>query len=351
MNLDWLSLLIGVLIGWIIEWLIDLFYWRRKNADLVQTEAALERQLAASEDTVRRLQAELDSAKASYQSTLDDLNAQLAAAHSDLKDMSTRVLGASDELNTTAAELETSRSHLLVITAENEELRARVAGLEAELEQALVRAAVVELEEVPAPADVLELEPEEMLVRAAVVELEPEDDLTIIEGIGPKIAAYLNQRGVYTFGQLAALDAENLHDLLREGGPGIASASTETWPGQAELAARGEWGKLMALQATIGGGTRQATRAPEVDRDDNLSIVEGIGPKIEAVLKASGIRSFGQLAMAEPDKIKEILMAAGPQFNVADPETWPLQAGLAFEGLWENLEQLQGRLRAGRRPD
>lgn len=334
MNLDWLSLLIGVLIGWVIEWLIDLFYWRRKNADLAASEAALREQLAASEDAVRQLQIELANAQASYQGELDDLNAQLAAARRDLEDMITRTREVNSQLSTTTAELDTLRAQFVVISAENEELRARVAVLEAAPEEAPVIAAVPE--------------PKEMPARAAM--LEPEDDLTIIEGIGPKIAAYLNQRDIHTLEQVAAMDPEDLHGLLKDGGPGIASANTETWPRQAQLAARREWTKLMALQASIGGSARQATRTPEVDRDDNLTIIEGIGPKIEAVLKANGIHSFGQLAVAEPDRLKEILMAAGPQFNVADPETWPLQAGLAFEGLWERLEELQERLRAGREP-
>lgn len=366
MNLDWLSLLIGVLIGWIIEWLIDLFYWRRKNADLVEAEAALRRQLSASEDTVRRLQADLAAAEASYQSAIDDLNAQLAAARSELDSMNTRARGASAELSNATAELDTLRTQLFVVSAENEELRARVALLEAESAALLARVAVLDVEpvDVPLRAIVVDIEPEDVrpLVtvvdmepadlgsRAAVLELEPEDDLAIIEGIGPKIAAYLNQRGIRTFAQLAAMDADEVHALLKDGGPGIASANPETWRRQAELAARHGWAELMLLQASIGGSARQATRAAEVEREDNLSIVEGIGPKIEAVLKANDIRTFGQLAMTEPDQIKDLLTAAGPQFNMADPASWPLQAGLAFEGLWERLEELQESLRAGRLP-
>lgn len=79
---------------------------------------------------------------------------------------------------------------------------------------------------------------------------------------------------------------------------------------------------------------------------EDLTIVEGIGPKIAGVLRAGGITSLGALAASDPASIQQILRAAG--MNLASPETWPEQARLAAAGRAEELKALQESLRAGR---
>jgi predicted flap endonuclease-1-like 5' DNA nuclease len=79
-----------------------------------------------------------------------------------------------------------------------------------------------------------------------------------------------------------------------------------------------------------------------------LEIVEGIGPKIAEVLHAAGIQTWQQLAETSPEKIREILDAAGPQFQMHDPGSWPEQAGMAARGDWEALGKFQSELLAGK---
>ena len=81
---------------------------------------------------------------------------------------------------------------------------------------------------------------------------------------------------------------------------------------------------------------------------DDLKIVEGIGPKIEGLLNEEGILTFAQLAAATPERIKEILNAAGPRFQIHDPSTWPQQSALARDGKWEELKKWQDELNKGR---
>lgn len=100
--------------------------------------------------------------------------------------------------------------------------------------------------------------PLEEPVRAAEVPLEaasaplPPDDLTIIEGIGPKINAILQAAGVNTFAQLAALEPPQIMAILTAGGIRLADATT--WPEQAGMAARGEMERLHHYQETLKGG-------------------------------------------------------------------------------------------------
>jgi NADH-quinone oxidoreductase subunit I len=79
------------------------------------------------------------------------------------------------------------------------------------------------------------------------------DDLTRIEGIGPKISGILQDAGIKTFAQLAATDEERLEALLEEADL-LRLAKPKTWPRQAKLAAAGKWEALETWQAKLSGG-------------------------------------------------------------------------------------------------
>lgn len=81
-------------------------------------------------------------------------------------------------------------------------------------------------------------------------------------------------------------------------------------------------------------------------KPDDLTIIEGIGPKINQVLHAAGIQSLSQLSDSEIGQLKAILLAAG--VRLADPTTWPVQAKLAAAGDLETLRALQATLKGGR---
>ena len=82
------------------------------------------------------------------------------------------------------------------------------------------------------------------------------------------------------------------------------------------------------------------------DRDD-LTLVEGVGPKIEEVLLAAGIDTHAKLAVTPVEELRRILDAAGPQFNRANPATWARQAALAVRSDWAELRRWQDELIAG----
>jgi predicted flap endonuclease-1-like 5' DNA nuclease len=82
---------------------------------------------------------------------------------------------------------------------------------------------------------------------------------------------------------------------------------------------------------------------------DDLKLVEGIGSKIEQLLNNEGIFTFAQLASTSPERIKEILVAAGSRFQMHDPFTWPEQSALARDGKLEELKTWQNELKKGRK--
>ncbi len=81
---------------------------------------------------------------------------------------------------------------------------------------------------------------------------------------------------------------------------------------------------------------------------DNLKKIEGIGPKIEELLKAADITTFSKLSQSQYDDLKAILNEAGSRYKMHNPTTWPQQAELADKGAWDELSDLQDRLLGGR---
>jgi predicted flap endonuclease-1-like 5' DNA nuclease len=81
---------------------------------------------------------------------------------------------------------------------------------------------------------------------------------------------------------------------------------------------------------------------------DDLTIIEGIGPKIADLLRNDGIDTFAKLAKTKAAKVKEILTAAGSRYKMHDPTTWAQQAKLAAEGKMDELEKLKAELNGGK---
>lgn len=81
---------------------------------------------------------------------------------------------------------------------------------------------------------------------------------------------------------------------------------------------------------------------------NDLKLVEGIGPKIEELLKKEGIANLAVLANCTAEFIKAILDKDGERFRLADPSTWPKQAQMAVEGKWDRLQEFQDFLKGGK---
>ncbi len=83
-------------------------------------------------------------------------------------------------------------------------------------------------------------------------------------------------------------------------------------------------------------------------KQDDLKVIEGIGPKIEELLHNAGIHTWVELAATDLEKLQAILDEAGPRYRIHDPATWAKQAALAATSQWEDLEAYQAQLQGGR---
>ncbi|MEH6455294.1 MAG: hypothetical protein V7749_03170 [Cocleimonas sp.] len=241
--------------------------------------------------------------------------------------------------------------------------------------------------------------------KAAGFKLKSDNDLTAIEGIGPKINDLIQADGVKSFSQLADTPVSSIQGILDNAGSRYSIANPGTWPDQANLAANNRWEALGALQDVLVGGiypnasakpsensaasNTTDTKKPTVekaetstantpssmpkavvkvkesnvdkvaakaagfrvklkdDRDD-FTIVEGIGPKINDLIHDDGIHTYSALGKTKVEAIQLILDAAGPRYKLAKPGTWPAQADMAAANKWEALKAWQDELDGGK---
>ena len=83
-------------------------------------------------------------------------------------------------------------------------------------------------------------------------------------------------------------------------------------------------------------------------KQDDLKIVEGIGPKIEQLFHGFEIKTWKALSETSVEKCKEVLKSGGDRFKMHNPGTWPKQAQLAYEGKWKELVEWQDKLDGGK---
>ena len=91
------------------------------------------------------------------------------------------------------------------------------------------------------------------------------------------------------------------------------------------------------------------TRAAITSMKDDLTQLEGIGPKVANVLAGIGVTTFDELAKSEIGTLKDALASAGYQYM--DPAGWIDQAVLAAKGDMDGLKKLQDALKGGRKVD
>lgn len=217
--------------------------------------------------------------------------------------------------------------------------------------------------------------------KSAGIRIKHGNDLTIIEGVGPKIDDLIKAEGITTFHALADSNPSTLQHMLDKAGSSYKIANPSTWPDQANLAANNRWTELKILQDVLVGGvypdeaTSNKTASNQSDSQkshkqlskqnidaqkaagfnirqnsngyDDFTIVEGIGPKINGLIHDAGIHTYEELGDTLVDDIQTVLDDAGSSYKFAKPGTWPAQADMAAENRWEALKNWQSELNGG----
>jgi large subunit ribosomal protein L27 len=70
----------------------------------------------------------------------------------------------------------------------------------------------------------------------------------------------------------------------------------------------------------------EETKKPTKQKPDNLTAIEGIGPKMSEVLTAAGIDTYAKLAEISEENLIEILEKSGARYKSFSPESWAERA-------------------------
>ncbi|MBT8263999.1 MAG: 30S ribosomal protein S2 [Muriicola sp.] len=92
---------------------------------------------------------------------------------------------------------------------------------------------------------------------------------------------------------------------------------------------------------------KKETAKKEKATADDLTKVEGMGPKISEVFQSAGIMTFADLASKSEEELKEVLAGAGARYASKNPASWPKQAKMAADGKWDELKEWQDNTKAG----
>jgi predicted flap endonuclease-1-like 5' DNA nuclease len=165
------------------------------------------------------------------------------------------------------------------------------------------------------------------------------DDLTQLAGIGPKAAAALTAAGITTYAALAQSNEPQIRHALYQSGM-LPPGSVSSWPMQAEYAAKGDWQGLMKRNQKTKAAkapAAAAAAAPEpAAAPDDLTQINGIGPRLASILSRGGVTTYSQLEQMSPDELREII-ALGGALPPASLGSWPAQASYAVRGDWSGL--------------
>ncbi len=333
-----------------------------KDADLKRLElemAELNSKIARHDEEknklyyeIHQLNALVESQQATakeFQAIVDNLESQLTASRStqeqlqatlDKEDESVENLAAMQSFyNASRMRMDAIEEKLQLLEAENTDLRRSLAELKP--------AAAASASSAPMIAFSLEEEPEEeiyepggkdVLREKIVIENPPKDDLSLIKGVGPFLEHQLNTLGIFTYEQISRWDEAEINRVTQQMGYFPGRIEKDDWVGQSRRLLQIKQEHPWALQP-LGINSTDTS---------NLKIIEGIGPKIEALLKEAGIDTWEELADTAAGRLSELLEAAGDAYRMHDPTSWPMQARMAANGQWDLLREYQEELKGGR---
>jgi predicted flap endonuclease-1-like 5' DNA nuclease len=175
-----------------------------------------------------------------------------------------------------------------------------------------------------------------------------EGDLAITKGrmreIEAKMEALKAEAGSSKKGNKGKGGSSNISALTDNSGSGGGNINL-AGAGASSLTSSGTSSDKGDTSSASGGNKKSIYRGV---KSDNLQIIEGVGPKMESVLKENGVNSHSDLAAQTPDSLQAILGKYGDKYKIIDPTTWAQQAGYAAEEDFDGLIDLQKKLDTGK---
>jgi len=351
----WVMLVTGILLGWIIEWIIDTYRYNRM-VERLQNEHS-----QAIMDVTNRYEAAMEEARLTHEERLNELRErQRAELNIAEVEYNTRI---SEHTAAHRQELETNQTRL------QNELSSRDTSY-AEAKNVLEQGYSEEVSQ-------LKLEHEQRLRDTGAslrsqYEKEQEQQLITLSDTHKQELGNLEIRIRSEYeNQLSQVEQNSVssaqqqigeHDTRLKRDFDYALEQNNTQHHNEIVALKADYEQrideltLLASSQTISANTSSNAVTSSLSgngiishvKADDLTIIEGIGPKANNLLHDAGINSYNDLAHANVGTLQHILDDAGSRFRLLTPGTWPQQASLAAEGNWDALDQLKDQLDGGK---
>ena len=323
---------------------------QQETRTLVDKMQVLEQEKENIYNQVFSLNTELEQEQATnrtFAATIEELSDQVVGLKTQNEQLAAEIEGLRSAPVATPSEaisgdtlsrMEVFEAKLDMLYAENEILKARISEVQASGGNPPFEVGTIHPSSGEAPEPDLGIAAEKTVLRKKIMtDGAQKDDLTQIGGVGPFIQQQLYDAGIYSYEQISQFEKAQIENITRQIGYFPGRIEKDDWVGQAK--------NLMANPPKSKGKSKKSSRKPKVE---DLKIIEGIGPKIEGILKAAGINNWTDLAASSKKRLRDILDAAGSRYKMHDPETWSQQAALAANDKWDELNKLQDKLKGGR---
>ncbi|WP_027879686.1 hypothetical protein [Mesoflavibacter zeaxanthinifaciens] len=106
--------------------------------------------------------------------------------------------------------------------------------------------------------------------------------------------------------------------------------------------------KASGIEAVVFNADAAKAALGKKIKENDLTVVEGIGPKIKELFHSHNVITWKDLANCTVEKCKEVLKSGGKRFEIHKPGTWPKQAEMAAKGEWQKLKDWQDQLDGGK---
>ena len=179
------------------------------------------------------------------------------------------------------------------------------------------------------------------------------DDFAKIDGVDSRTSAWLHGQGFHRFEHLKEADPTEIQRRLCDWNPEYQHSDVGSWIQRAGIAqSNSERQDQLEISSSDSKQSRHEARVEssgtwqtdessrrrsetieqttaQASQPDDLTRINGIGPAIEKLLRESGIRSYRDLADADPNHLQKILHSGGARFKLVDSQTWAHQAEMA----------------------
>ena len=287
-------LLLGLLGGWLIELAIDYTWWRKRHR--------------AAEDVLARRLGEVEQMR----KEVDSREARLALRERDAGERETVQSGRDADLLLQAKRVD-ERGEAILRTEQ------RLDARRAELEK---QAAML------AERDRLSAERLQAARTAEARSEEAQARLDAGETEAAKREAMLASResGIKRWEQRILIKEKELHGLEAEAARSARDA--ERW--------RRQYHGMRAL-------IDQQYRGDQ--GEDDLTVIQGVSPRAEQLLRGLGVTSFVRLAETPLGELSRLVEQGGAELALSDPMSWAEQAALLVDRDFIGFESLKARLR------